>query len=84
MSTEVLFYLICGAVVLIMAIYYIRRRHKLTSFLFGSVTGFGALVLVNRFGDVIGASLPLNTFNICGSIILGVPFVAAMIIIKYL
>lgn len=84
MSTEVLFYLICGAVVFIMAVYYIRRRHKLTSFLFGSVTGFAALVLVNRFGDVFGASLPLNTFNICGSIVLGVPFVAAMIIVEFL
>lgn len=84
MNTDVLFYLICGAVTLVMVIYYLRRRHKITSFLFGSVTGFLALLLMNRFGGSFGAELPLNVFNIAGSVVLGVPFIAMMIIIRYL
>lgn len=84
MSTEVLFYLICGTAALIMLIYYIRRRRRLVSAFFGVFSGLAALVIMNKFGGLIGGELPLNTFNVCGSMVLGIPFVALMIIIKYL
>lgn len=74
----------CAAVVLIMFIYYSRRQKRLASVILGTVTGVAALVLVNKFGYIIGADLPLNLFNICGSTVLGVPFVAGLIIIKYI
>ena len=46
-------------------------------------TGFIALVLVNKYGFMIGADIPLNTFNICGSAVLGVPFVVCLVIIEF-
>ena len=84
METETLFYLICVVAVLIMLEYFRRRKRKIISFTFGAVTGFIALVLVNKYGFVIGADIPLNTFNICGSAILGVPFVVCLVIINFL
>lgn len=84
METETLFYLICVVAVLIMLEYFRRRKRKIISFIFGAVTGFIALVLVNKYGFVIGADIPLNTFNICGSAILGVPFVVGLVIINFL
>ena len=84
METETLFYLICVAAVLIMLEYFRRRKRKIMSFIFGATTGFIALVLVNKYGFVIGADIPLNTFNICGSAILGVPFVVCLVIINFL
>lgn len=84
MRIETVFYLICAAVILIMLLYYIKRKRRLSSALFGMISGFAALVLMNKFGYFIGGELPLNTFNVCGSMVLGIPFVAAMIIIKYL
>ena len=84
MDTSVIFYLLCGAAAAAMAVYYVRRRHKLLSALFGSATGLAALLLVNFFGGAFGAQLPLNLFNVCGSTVLGAPFVAAMIIVRYI
>ena len=84
METETLFYLICVVAVLIMLEYFRRRKRKIISFIFGAVTGFIALVLVNKYGFVIGADIPLNTFNICGSAVLGVPFVVCLVIINFL
>lgn len=84
MTTEMIFFTVCTAVILIMIVYYSRRRKRFASAVFGIITGFTALVLVNKFGYIIGAELPLNLFNICGSSVLGVPFVAGLIIIKYI
>lgn len=84
MAIETIFFLICAVVVFIMIIYYSKRRRRFSSLIFGVFMGFAALVLVNKFGGIIGAELPLNIFNICGSAVLGVPFVAVMIIIKYI
>lgn len=84
MNTETIFFLICAATVLIMLIYYCKRQKKFSTALFGIITGLAALFLVNKFGGIIGAELPLNTFNVCGSAVLGVPFVACLVIIKFL
>lgn len=84
MTAEQLFYVVCGVTAVIMFIYYIRRKRRLVSAFFGVFSGFAALLLVNRFGGYIGAELPLNLFNLCGSMVLGIPFVALMIIVNIL
>lgn len=84
MRTETLFYIVCGAAAAAMLLYYIKRRHKVLSFIFGSVSGLLTLFLFNKFGYVAGLEIPLNLFNICGSAVLGIPFVAALIIINFL
>ena len=84
MDTGLIFYIVCGAALAAMAVYYARRKHKLLSALFGSISGLAALFLVNLFGEQFGAFLSLNLFNVCGSTVLGAPFVAAMIVVRYL
>lgn len=84
MSAETIFYLVCGVSAAIMLVYYLKRKRKVTSLLFGSVSGLTALLLTNYFGASAGADIPLNLFNVCGSAVLGVPFVAGMIVVKYI
>lgn len=84
MGTEMIFNIACAAAVLIMAGYYMKRRRKLLSFIFGSLTGIAALFAVNSYGYLIGADLPLNLFNVCGSSVLGVPFVICVTVLNIL
>lgn len=84
MSANVIFLLICAVTVLTMLFYHMKRERRVLSFLFGAVTGFVALVILNKYGSAVGADVPLNIFNISGSAILGVPFVAGLVILKYL
>ncbi len=84
MNTHMIFYSVCACAVLIMIIYFMRRKRKILSFLFGAATGITALMLINRYGYIIGADIPLNLFNFCGSAVLGVPFVVCIVILKYL
>lgn len=84
MNSHMFFYSICAAAVFIMIIYFMKRKRKFLSFLFGAVTGISALLLINKYGYIIGADIPLNLFNFCGSAILGVPFVVCIVILKYL
>ena len=84
MRTDLIFALICIVVVLIMLIYYMKRERKVLSFIFGAFTGAAALFILNKYGGFIGADIPLNLFNICGSTVLGVPFVVGLVILKYL
>jgi len=64
-----------------MLITYISRRKRLLSFIFGSAGGIIALFLVCRYGSEIGINIPMNIFNLCGSGILGIPFVVFLAII---
>lgn len=84
MNTDIIFKLLCGAIVLIMGIYYLRREKKLLSLLIGAVTGTAALFLVNKYGGMIGVEIPLNLFNMLGSMVLGVPFVVFLVIMNFL
>lgn len=84
MSTDMIFRSLCGAVSVIMMIYYFRREKKLLSFLVGAVTGGAALFLVNKYGTIVGIDIPLNLFNTAGSLILGVPFVVFLVIMNFL
>lgn len=84
MTADNIFWIVCAAAAVIMLIYYIKRERKLLSFFFGALTGAAALVILNEYGSMIGADVPLNTFNIGGSIVLGVPFVICLVILKQL
>ena len=84
MNTDMIFRSLCGAVILIMIIYYFRRERKIMSFIIGAVTGCGALFLVNRYGMALGIDVPLNVFNTAGSIVLGAPFVIFLVIMNFL
>lgn len=84
MSSEMIFNGLCGLVIIIMFVYYLKREKKLLSFLTGSFTGSAALFLLNRYGEMLGVSIPLNVFNISGSIVLGVPFVVFLVIMNFL
>ena len=84
METDTLFKIICGAVTVIMLIYYLRREKKLMSMLVGAVTGGAALFIVNKYGVFIGAEVPINLFNLVGSAVLGVPFVIFIVIMNIL
>lgn len=82
MTADLLFKGVCAAVLLIMLIYYLKRERKIISFLFGALTGAAALIVLNKYGSLIGVNIPLNTFNVSGSTILGVPFVVCLAVIK--
>lgn len=84
MNTDVVFAAICTIAVLVMAIYYITRKNKVRSVLFGSFTGISALLILNRWGSCFNSELPLNVFNVSGSAVLGVPFVIMLVILKIL
>lgn len=84
MTTDSILYIMYGLTVLVMLIYYIKRRRKFLSAFFGVFSGLAALVLLNKFGGGLGIELPLNIFNICGSAVLGIPFVALLIIVNIL
>lgn len=82
MDTDIIFAAVCGAVILIMAIYYLKREKRLKAILFGSVTGLAALFILNKYGGNFDTELPLNIFNLCGSAVLGVPFVICLVLLK--
>ena len=84
MTTDNILYIMYGLAVLVMFIYYIRRRRKFLSAFFGVFSGLAALFLLNKFGGMIGVEMPLNVFNLCGSAVLGIPFVALLIIVNIL
>ena len=84
MNPEMIFRALCILVIIIMIIYYLKREKKLLSFLTGAFTGIAALFLMNRYGDMLGLTIPLNVFNISGSVVLGVPFVVFLVIMNFL
>ena len=84
MDSGYIFKMLCGIVAVIMIVYYYRRQKKLFSFFIGAFTGSSALFIVNKYGSLIGMTIPLNLFNISGSIVLGAPFVLFLVIMNYL
>ncbi len=84
MDTKTIFAAVCGAAVLTMLLYYLRREHRMRTFLFGSLTGITALLILNEYGGRFSSQLPLNVFNIAGSTVLGVPFVTVLVLLKIL
>lgn len=73
-----------GVIIFIVFVYYMKRKRKLLSALIGGISGFAALLLLNRCGGFIDYKPPLNLFNICGSSILGIPYVLTITILYFL
>jgi len=84
MDGDMIFAVVCGAAVLIMAFYYLRREHRVRTLLFGSLTGIAALLILNEYGGRFSTQLPLNVFNVAGSAVLGVPFVIILVLLEIL
>ncbi|MCM1314568.1 MAG: pro-sigmaK processing inhibitor BofA family protein [Muribaculaceae bacterium] len=80
MDSDTIFIIICCSVIMIMILYYMKRERKILSMLFGALTGMAALFILNKFN----ADIPLNIFNLSGSAILGAPFVAGLVLLKYI
>ncbi|MFR0855361.1 pro-sigmaK processing inhibitor BofA family protein [Ruminococcus sp.] len=62
-----------------MFLYYMRRVHKIRSFLAGACSGLLALLLVHYAGTWIGYSPALNLLHVLQAGILGVPGVILMV-----
>ena len=84
MTANGLLVLMCSASVIAMAVYYRSRKRKVRSVLFGSLTGLAGLLLLEHFGYAFGEVIPLNAINICGSLLLGVPFDLCLILLRML
>lgn len=81
MKSEYIFFTACAVIVIIMAVYYLRRKNRLTSLLTGVLTGVLSLGAVNMLGEYAGIYLPLNTFNTIASTVLGAPYVLVAVIL---
>lgn len=81
---NVIFWSLCAVAILAMTVYYFTRLKRFKTAIFGVFTGMAALLLLNFFGGGFGVKLPLNLFNVCGSAILGVPFVICIVIFNFL
>lgn len=79
-----IFVSLCAIAALTMSIYYLTRFKRLKTVFFGTFTGITALLLLNSFGGGFGAALPLNLFNVCGSAVLGVPFLICAVVFKFI
>ena len=84
MDTDVVFAALCAVVTVIMGVYYFSRKKRIRTLLFGALSGLAALLILNRWGGSFNTELPLNIFNVCGSSVLGVPFVICLVILKIL
>lgn len=83
MNPDHIFKGLCAAVIAVMLIYYIRREKKLISLLFGSLSGIAGLLLLNKYGTLIGAEAPLNAFNTAASCVLGLPYVICLAVMNH-
>lgn len=81
MSIKMIFRIVCVTVIIIMLVYYLKREKKVFSAFFGALTGIAALMILNKYGNVIDVEIPLNIFNLGGSTVLGVPFVVCLVIL---
>lgn len=84
MTADTAFFAACAAALLAMFIYYKKSRRRAVRLLTGTLTGLAALFIVQRYDFLIGADIPLNAFNLCGSAVLGVPFVLCMVILRFI
>lgn len=50
MNTDEIFKIICGIIIVVNGIYFLKCRKKLFSFLLSGILGFAALVLLNKYG----------------------------------
>lgn len=84
MNTELIFSAVCAVIIIIMAVYYSKRPNRCISVIFGVFTGVASMMALCSFGSIIGVKAVLNIFNLVGSAVLGMPYVACVIIMNFL
>lgn len=84
LETNTIFIVGCTAAAAAMVIYYLRKRRNTASFIAGTVSGIVSLFLLEKVSDLFSLNIPLNLFNIAGSLILGVPYVVILAIMNFL
>ncbi len=84
LETNTIFIVGCTAAAAAMGIYYLRNRRNIASFIAGTVSGIVSLFLLEKVSDLFSLNIPLNLFNIAGSLILGVPYVVILAIMNFL
>ncbi len=80
---QTIFWGIWGVLGSMMFLYYMRRVHKIRSFLAGACSGLLALLLVHYAGTWIGYSPALNLLHVLQAGILGVPGVILMVVLHF-
>lgn len=75
-----LFEAVCAAAVLVLAVYYLRRRRKLRALLWGAGSGLATLAALYYYGAYIGVVTHINPFTVSVSALLGAPGVLLMVI----
>lgn len=81
-STDVIFAVMCVLCALTVAVYIFTREKRFKAMILSVMTGLFALFILNYFGDKLKVNVPLNTFDVCGSMVLGVPFLIGVILIN--
>lgn len=79
---DMIFKGICVAIILIMVVYYAKRKNTIRSAFVGMLSGVAALVLLHYFGDRIGYSPPVNMFNTGVALTLGIPGTALIMAVN--
>ena len=72
------------ALVLIALLIFTKPIRLILKLLLGTVIGFVALILINRFGASLGISLGVNWLNAVVVGLLGIPGVALLLILNWL
>ena len=81
MDNDLIFAAVCAGTVLVTALYLILRGRTLGNLLSASLTGPAALFILERFSEPLSLDVPLNSFNICGSAVLGVPYTIILVLL---
>ena len=75
-------YAAAGAVLLVLLRCALAQKRGVLCFLAGSVCGLGALAVLALLQPVIGVALPLTRFTAFAAAVLGVPGVAAVLVLR--
>lgn len=78
---EWIFWLIWGALGIVMLIYYGKRKSPVRSFLTGTLSGLLGLLLVHYGGMLVGYSPAINALHLVQSMLLGIPGVILMVVL---
>lgn len=79
---EIIFKGIWAVIILIMLIYYGKRKHTVKSAFMGMFSGGTVLLLLHYFGGEFGFSPPVNLFNTIVSVVLGIPGTALIMAVN--
>lgn len=75
-------YAAAGAVLLVLLRCALAQKRGVRCFLAGSVCGLGALAVLALLQPVTGVALPLTRFTAFAATVLGVPGVAAVLVLR--